>query len=431
MSLLDKDRQYVWHPFTQEQTFPAPIPIIKAEGVWLYDEEGRRYMDVNSSWWTILHGHCHPYMVKKLSEQIQHLDHVIFAGATHPKAIEAAERIIQILPGNFQKVFYSDNGSTAVEVALKMCYQFWYNKGEVKKKFLAIQGAYHGDTFGAMSVGERDYFNRPFEPMFFEVDYLPFPTQENWNEVESIAKQLMSSGEYAGFIFEPLVQGAAGMRIYKSEWLETLVQLAKNFDLITVADEVMTGFYRTGSLFAIERINAVVDIIALSKGLTGGVLPMGMTVTNQKMYDAFLDDDVARAFLHGHSYTGNPIAAAAICASLDLLLTEETAEKVQEIEQNHAVFCKKLEGHGSVKSTQYIGTILRVEVEAGQSSGYFSSMRERAYAYFIQNELLIRPLGNVIFVNPPYCITTEQLNYVYDSILDFLAEWRQTKNPSH
>ena len=271
-----------------------------------------------------------------------------------------------------------------------------------------------------MSVGERDQFNKPFEHLFFDVDYIPFPTENNFQSVLDQAKAQMSTGEYAGFIFEPLVQGAAGMRIYKPEWLDELIRLARKNQLITIADEVMTGFYRTGTLFAIERLKQKVDIVTLSKGLTGGVMAMGLTVTHQKMFEAFLSDETAKGFLHGHSFTGNPIACAAVCASLDLLLSKETRDSVNDIRLCHEMFCAQIKDHPQVKEAAFIGTILRIEIEIGEVSSYFSDMRAKAYDYFLENELLIRPLGNVIFVNPPYCITEDELKYVYHHIETFL-----------
>jgi adenosylmethionine---8-amino-7-oxononanoate aminotransferase len=423
MTLLEKDLQYVWHPFTQAQTSPVPLPIVKAEGIWLFDENGKRYMDANSSWWTIIHGHCHPYMIEEVHKQMQTLDHSIFAGSTHPKAVEAAEKVVQNIPGNPSKAFFSDNGSTAVEVGLKMVYQYWYNKGIDKKRFLAIEGAYHGDTFGAMSVGQRGYFNKPFESLFFDVDYLPFPTEDNFQDVIERAKELMGSGEFAGFIFEPLVQGAAGMRIYKAEWLDELIKIAKANKVLTIADEVMTGFYRTGSLFAIGQLQQSVDIVALSKGLTGGVMAMGMTVTTEHIFEAFLDPGIDKAFLHGHSFTANPIACSAVCASMDLLLPMETKMKVESISSQQSNFCQRIKDHPKFRSAKSQGTILSLEIEVGEESSYFSSMKTDAYNYFLSHEILIRPLGNVIYLNPPYCITEEQLAYIHEHILSFVENW--------
>jgi len=424
MTLTEKDLKFVWHPFTQAQTAPEPLPIVRGEGIWLYDEEGNKYLDANSSWWTIIHGHGHPYIAEKLHEQFKTLDHSVFAGATHPKAVEVAERIIDVLPDNFAKTFFSDNGSTAVEVAIKMVYQYCYNKGLDKKRFLAIEGAYHGDTFGAMSVGQRGYFNKPFEHLFFDVDYLPFPTEDNYQEVIQKASDLMSTGEFAGFIFEPLVQGAAGMRIYEAEWLDELVTIAKANSVMTIADEVMTGFYRTGKLFAIDHISEEVDFVCMSKGLTGGVTAMGLTATTQEVFDAFLSEDIGKALLHGHSFTANPIACAAVCASLDLLQKDETIARIDSIVSHHKNFVASIDGNPHFKSAKYQGTILSLEIEVGEDSSYFSSMKTDAYNFFLKNELLIRPLGNVIFFNPPFCITDAELEDVYKKIMMFIKEWK-------
>lgn len=423
MNLLEKDAKYIWHPFTQAQTAPIPLPIIRGEGIWLHAEDGKKYMDANSSWWTIIHGHCHPVMAEAVSKQAQTLDHSIFAGSTHPKAAESAEKIVNACGSHFAKAFFSDNGSTAVEVAIKMTIQYWHNKGVDRKRFLAIEGAYHGDTFGAMSVGARGYFNRPFERYFFDVDYIPFPTEENWPEVKKRAEELLSTGDFAGFIFEPLVQGAAGMRIYKSEWLNELVKLANDNGAKTIADEVMTGFYRTGKLFATDYIDEDVNFICMSKGLTGGVMAMGMTVTTQEIYDAFLDDDFGKALLHGHSFTANPIACSAVCASFDLLSKTETQEQISLISKKQSDFAERLQNNPYFKSAKSQGTILSLEIEVGEESSYFSSIRSDAYNYFLDKEVLIRPLGNVIYLNPPYCITGDQLDYIHDHIIRFVEEW--------
>lgn len=418
--LIQKDKAFVWHPFTQVFNAPEPLPIIKAKGVWLFEASGRKYLDANSSWWTINHGHSHAYIAEKIHAQFLEMDHVIFAGVTHPKAVEAASRIVGVLPKGFQKVFFSDNGSTSVEVAIKMVYQYWHNKGEQKKRFLALEGAYHGDTFGAMSVGQRGYFNAPFEHLFFDVDFIPFPTAANIEGVYDQAEALFKTGEFAGFIFEPLVQGAAGMRIYEAEWLDRLIELAKRYGILTIADEVMTGFYRTGTFFAINQINNLPDIVCLSKGVTGGVMPIGLTVTTDTIHDAFLSEDTAKALLHGHSFTGNPLSCTAICASLDLFERDETVKAVERITAKHEDFIHTHANDPRFKQVKSLGTILSLEIEVGAESTYFSDMRTAAYDFFLANELLIRPLGNVIFVNPPYCITNAELDFIYAKILAFL-----------
>lgn len=422
MTTLEKDSKYVWHPFTQSQTAKEPIPIVKGKDAWVWDENGNKYIDGNSAWWTIIHGHGNEYIANKINEQFLTLDHSVFAGVTHPKATETAERIVGLLPDNFQKVFFSDNGSTAVEVAIKMVYQYWYNKGVDKKRFIAIQGSYHGDTFGSMSVSQRGYFNQPFEHLFFDVDFIPFPTETNKEEVLAQMKALVDTGEFAGFIFEPLVQGASGMRMYDADVLDELISIAKSKDVLCIADEVMTGFYRTGTLFAIDQINQKPDIVCMSKGITGGVLPIGLTVATQNIFDAFLSNDTTKALLHGHSFTANPVTCAAVCANLDLLEDDGTVNKIEAIVKSHGAFSEKMTKHPLIANARQKGTIIALEVKVEEGSTYFSSIKDDAYEFFTKNELLIRPLGNVIFLNPPYCITPSELQFAYSKIEEFLDQ---------
>jgi adenosylmethionine-8-amino-7-oxononanoate aminotransferase len=421
MNLQVDDEKYVWHPFTQVKTERSPIIITHAIDATLIASDGSRYLDCNSSWWVNVHGHGNEHIADALQDQFHQIDHVIFAGVTHPKAIELAKRVCEKLNNNLKKVFFSDNGSTAVEVALKMAIQFWHNQKVHRPKILALEGAYHGDTFGAMSVGERDCFNVPFEPYFFEVDYLPFPSADSEIQILNHAEILLKTKEFACLIVEPLVQGSAGMRIYSIEFLEKLTILAKKHNTIVIYDEIMTGFGRTGKLFAFEHTSVHPDIICLSKGLTGGVLPLGLTVSTLAIFDAFLSDNRAKAFLHGHSFTGNPLACAAACASLDLFENQETWIKINAISKSNETFVETIKFHPQVKDVRCIGTILAIELNDTQS-GYFSQKKEIAYHYFLDNGLLLRPLGNVIFINPPYCLTQKEQLKIFDVIVQFLNQ---------
>jgi adenosylmethionine-8-amino-7-oxononanoate aminotransferase len=418
--LLEDDQSYVWHPFTQHQGADRPLQVVKGDGLYLYDSDGKKYIDANSSWWVNVHGHSHPHIANAISKQFLELDHVVFAGVTHPKAVELSKRIVNILPDHFQKVFFSDNGSTAIEVAIKMSFQYWHNKGENRKRVMALEGAYHGDTFGAMSVGERDLFNKPFEPFFFDADYLPFPTGANDDQVLLKAESLFESNEFALLIVEPLVQGASGMRMYSPEFLDRLIKIARKFGVLVIFDEVMTGFGRTGKMFAMDHCELKPDLVALSKGLTGGVLPLGLTVASQEMFDAFLSDETARGFLHGHSFTGNPIACAAACASLDIFEREETTLYIERICNWNTKFLKELAKVKHVKNVRQQGTILAFEVESDQGDSYFSDIRNKAYRHFLANGILIRPLGNTIFINPPFCMKERDYTALRNGILDFL-----------
>jgi adenosylmethionine---8-amino-7-oxononanoate aminotransferase len=419
MSWTEDDEQFVWHPFTQVEIDPKPISVIRAQGATFFTDEGKSYLDCNSSWWVNLHGHGHPEIQAAIQEQFSKIDHIIFAGATHEPAVQLSKKIIKLTQQQLQKVFFSDNGSTAVEVALKMSIQYFHNKNENRRKILALQGAYHGDTFGAMSVGERDVFNRPFEAHFFQVDFLDFPTPNKELDILQKAKEFLSKNEHCALIVEPLIQGSAGMRIYSVDFLEKLVSLAQQFGTLVIFDEVMTAWGRTGKTFAFQHTQVVPDLLCLSKGLTGGVLPMGLTVSSQKIFDAFKDKTRVKAFLHGHSFTANPLACAAANKSIEILERKETQKNIQFLHKQHIAFRKKVSHLSKVKEVRILGTILAIELKT-ETSGYFSEERESAYRFFMSRGILLRPLGNVLYVNPPYCITVDELSVIYESILAFL-----------
>jgi len=419
MSIQEKDKKYIWHPFTQMKTAGGHTPIVSGEGLYIYTEDGQKLMDAVSSWWTTAHGHSHPVIAEAVYSQFKTLDHVIFAGFTHPKAVELSERIIQKLP-YLDKIFFSDNGSTAVEIAIKMAFQYWYNRGEQKTKMIAFKNAYHGDTFGAMSVGGRSEFNKAFFPFLFDVIYIDVPTPGNEELTKQQLKEAIKDNDVAAFIFEPLVQGAAGMIMYSSDVLEELLSIVRSKKILAIADEVMTGFGRTGKLFATDYIVNKPDIVTLSKGLTGGVMAMGLTICKDEIYDAFLSDDHSKTFFHGHSFTGNPIACAAACASLDLFDDVKTWEQINMIREAHQSFAQKITGNSRLKNVRQIGTILAMEFNTNESTSYFNSFRDELYAYFLERNILLRPLGNVLYILPPYCIEKEELETIYTAIETFL-----------
>jgi adenosylmethionine-8-amino-7-oxononanoate aminotransferase len=419
--LLSKDKQYIWHPFTPlEGNLPQNLVITKAEGCYLHTDDNRRIIDAISSWWVNLHGHSHPLIAEAIAKQASQLEHVMFAGFTHEPAIRLAENLLSVLPSGFSKVFFSDNGSTSNEVAIKMAIQYWHNKGVKKKKIIAIDGAYHGDTFGAMAVGERSVFTAPFHDYLFEVAFIDFPSDENADRVTEQFKKLIDTDDVGAFIFEPLIQGASGMRIYSSSVLDSLILLAQQKQIICIADEVFTGFYRTGKFFASDYLQHKPDIMALSKGITGGALPLGATACNNLVYQAFLSKDISKAFLHGHSYTGNPLACAAANASFNLLSLPECHQSIQSIAASHQRFVAEISNHRNVKSARSLGTILAIELKTKDESGYTNTISNRILHHFLSKDILLRPLGNVIYIVPPYCMDKECLQSVHNAIAEFL-----------
>jgi adenosylmethionine---8-amino-7-oxononanoate aminotransferase len=422
MTLQEKDKKYIWHPFTSLESDEEPLLIESAEGVYLHTADGRKIIDAISSWWVNLHGHSHPAIVRAIAEQAAKLEHVIFAGFTHQPAITLAENLLSILPKNQSKIFFSDNGSTAVEVGLKLAMQYWHNQGiTIKNKIIALEGAYHGDTFGSMSVGARDSFNIPFEPYLFHVDFIDFPTKENEQKVINDFKKLIERGDIGVFIFEPLVQGAAGMRMYSPEILDELISIAQKDNVVCLADEVFTGFGRTGKLFACDYLKNNPDIISVSKGITGGSLPLGATSCSEKIKTAFQFNEASKTFYHGHSYTANPIACAAANASFNLLASNECSQNRQRITEAFVHFKSKIANHKSIKEIRSLGTILAIELSTHEASSYTNPIRKKIYAYFLSKGILMRPLGNTLYLLPPYSITDNELLFISEEINQFLA----------
>ena len=420
--LSESDKKLIWHPFTPLAGGPDPIFIESASGVYLHTSDGRKIIDAVSSWWVNLHGHSNPFLADAIAGQAKKLEHVIFAGFTHEPAIRLAENLLSILPENQARIFFSDNGSTAVEVALKMAFQFWYNQDKPKNKVVAIRGAYHGDTFGSMSVGDRGIFTEPFHKHLFETHFIDFPEAGKEDAAVEEFKKIIRQPDVGAFIYEPLIQAAAGMRMYSAEVLETLLREARAHNVVCIADEVFTGFGRTGKLFASEYCQTKPDIIAVSKGITGGALPLGVTSCSAEILEAYRSEDFLKTFFHGHSYTANPLACAAANASFTLLMKDECTAARTRIASAHEQFKRKVQSHSKVLEVRTLGTILAIELKTEEGSSYSNALRKKIYEFFLHRDILLRPLGNVLYMVPPYVIGDDQLRTVYDSIEEFLRE---------
>jgi adenosylmethionine-8-amino-7-oxononanoate aminotransferase len=422
----------IWRPFTQMKTAPTPQMVQTGRGAWLELEDGRRVLDCISSWWVTIHGHGEPVIAEAIYEQAKKLEQALFTSFTHEPAEVLAENVLSVVPSNLKRAFFSDNGSTAVEVALKMAYQYWLNKGfKTKNRFIVLDHGYHGDTVGAMSVGQSSDFWRPFKALLFEIDSIPFPA--TWisdkdaeeKEAESLAALASlikkSPDSYAAIIVEPLVQGAAGMRMSTTRYLGKLERFAKEHNLLVIYDEVMTGFGRTGDWFACRKANTQPDILCLSKGLTGGFLPMALTLASENIFQAFYDDVWEKAFFHSHSYSGNPITCAAAVASMKLL--HERKDTYTGKEQLHLKLIEKyIEDHPRFTRARVCGTIAAFDLKFEEESGYFASVSPRLRARFMDRGFVIRPIGNTIYLLPPYCITREELESAYKIINELCLE---------
>lgn len=429
MTLAERDKQVIWHPFTHQKNMPLPIAITKGKGSLLFDDSNNTYIDAISSWWVTLHGHAHPYIAEKLYQQALQLEQVIFAGFTHEPAVLLAERLLPLLSNNFSRIFYSDNGSTSTEVALKMAIQYWWNQSknanESQKtsriKILAFKDAYHGDTFGAMSVSDRSIFTLAFHDLLFEVVFIDTPTHENIHAIKTTIQQY--ANETAAFIYEPLVQGAGGMKMYDAVLMDEVLTTVQQNNIICIADEVMTGFGRTGKLFASGYLNNKPDIICLSKGLTGGTMALGVTACTDKIYNAFVNDDKLKTFFHGHSFTANPLACTTALASLDLLLKDDCINKIAWLTESNRQFAAQLSSNNPsslvIKNIRTLGTILAFEIVSGKDE-YLNNISTSITQKAMAAGVYIRPLGNTVYIMPPYCITEDELNKVYAVLLNII-----------
>ncbi len=424
---------HLWHPFTQEGVDPAPLVVRGGKGVFIETQDGRRILDAISSWWVNIHGHSHPAIAQAVAEQSARLEHVLFAGFSHEPAEELAARLGKVIPQPLRHVFFSDDGSTAVEVALKMALQYWKNSGRPeKRRIVALENAYHGDTVGAMSVSDDSPFTAAFDSLRIPIlrthsascAHCPVGLTRATCKIECLNKLehlLAEQGhEIAAVIVEPLLQGAGGMIVHPEEFLSGVRRLTAAHDVLLIADEVLTGFGRTGRMFACERASVVPDLMCVAKGLTGGFLPMAATFATDRVHDAFLGGERTRAFFHGHSYTANPIACAAANASLQVFENEPVFERIAAIEKVHSARLPAFATHPDVADVRQIGTVAAIELKV-PDAGYLSSLRPRLYQFFISRGVLLRPLGNVVYILPPYVITPEQLNFVYDTIQESLA----------
>lgn len=414
MSLQQRDKKHIWHPLTQHKTSSDPIGIVKAKGALLFDENENTYIDGIASWYTAMYGHCNDTIIEAVYKQMQQLDQVVFTGFTHEPAVQLSEKLMAILPSNQQKIFFNDNGSTAVDAAIKMAFQYYFNKGMKRDTLIAFDDGFHGDTFGAMSVSSLSVYNGPFEDFLLKVERIPVPTSENSAEILLKLKAIISENDCAAFIYEPLVQGAAGMKFHSVEGLEQLLKLCKQQGVLCIADEVMTGFGKTGKHFASEYLETKPDIMCLSKALTAGVAAMSITSCTQTVFDAFLDNEIAKGFFHAHTYSANPLACAAAIAGIDLLTSEAIQNDIHRIETSHKTFSEKIIKHPKVASVRQLGVIFALDLNIEMER--YGNLRNELFSHFMKAGVFLRPLGNTIYILPPYVVTDIELQKMYTAI---------------
>ncbi|MFM8974863.1 MAG: adenosylmethionine--8-amino-7-oxononanoate transaminase [Vulcanococcus sp.] len=418
---------HLWHPTTQVAVAPEPLRVVGSRGSLLELEDGRQLIDAISSWWVTLHGHAEPSIAAAIGRQALQLEQVIFANFSHPPAEQLATRLSSLT--GLERLFFSDNGSTAVEVALKIAWQWWRNQGSERRQLIAFEGAYHGDTFGAMALGDRSIFTAPYDELLFDVARIPWP-HTHWGdegleqrEAEALAQlDRALQTPTAALIVEPLIQGASGMRLVRAGFLRAVQERVRASGALLIADEVMTGFGRTGALFASQRAQLQPDLVALSKGLTGGFLPMGVTLASERLYRGFISDTPAHTFFHGHSFTANPLGCAAALASLDLL--QRNPERFQQFEARHRPGLEQLSSHPLVKRVRCLGTMAAFEVEAGAAS-YLNPVGRQIQRLCLEQGVFLRPLGHVVYLLPPLGISEAQLQRCYEALEAALVQLQQ------
>jgi adenosylmethionine-8-amino-7-oxononanoate aminotransferase len=423
MSLIKRDQDHLWHPYTQHKTAALPIAIVKGDGALLWDENNNEYIDAIASWWVNPYGHSNTFIADAIYKQLTTLEHVLFGGFTHEPAVVLAEKLIAILPKNQQKIFFSDNGSTAVEVAIKVALQYFFNKGEKRTTIIAFENAFHGDTFAAMAASGISFYTQAFQGMFIDVVRIPVPITGQEQASYDALKAVIKNNSCAGFIFEPLVQGAAGMVMYAPETLDQLMKICQENNVLTIADEVMTGFGKTGKTFATDYLSEKPAMMCLSKALTGGTIPMAITTFTQEIFEAFYDDDINKALFHGHTFTANPTGCAAALASLQLLQTNEMQANIVRVNQSHLNFQQHIKNHPKVATTRVLGVIFALEIKTENNESYYGTLRNKLYDFFIENGVILRPVGNIVYILPPYIITDEQLQKIYqvvENVLDIV-----------
>jgi adenosylmethionine-8-amino-7-oxononanoate aminotransferase len=422
-SLSERDLSSVWHPYSQRGLEQAPLVIAESEGVYLTAADGRRYLDGISSWWVALHGHRHPRISEAVRQQLEKAHHVVFAGCTHEPAITLAEKVLAVLPEKQSKVFFTDNGSSAVEASLKMALQYWQNKGKPeKKRFLSLENGYHGDTLGAMSVGGKTFFNRPFHELLFSTSQLPTPYSSADKSCDMLVKEI-EKGNVAAFIYEPLLQGASGMQIYSPENLSRMLHICKENDVLCIADEVFTGFFKTGTCFASDQVKEQPDIVILSKALTGGSLPLAVLTATEEIHSEFVAETREKMFLHGHTFTANPLACVAAAASLDLMAEETFRYNLTRIIENQNVFASRVAQHEAVEVVRSIGMLVAFDLHIEGQGGYSQGIRDQIFTYCLEQGLFLRPLGNTIYLLPPVIMTDEQCKEMYSILEQFLDSY--------